>query len=92
MLHGAQRISKRGRPLVRAAVYMFTGRSISDGCLYRAEYQALLERNGQKKAKALVAVMPFALRLIFSIARDRRSCTVEPRRRPLRLGSGGATA
>jgi transposase len=88
MLHGTKRISKRGRPLLRAAAYMFAVRSVSEGGLFRAEYEALLERNGEKRVKALVAVMRSALRLMFSIARDRRSFTSEPPQRQ-HLYAGG---
>jgi transposase len=79
VLKGTQHISKRGRPLLRLAAYMFAVRSISrpDGLL-RAEYDGLLARNGGKTRKALVAIMRSALRLFFSVARDRRTFTAEP--------------
>ena len=41
MLRGTKRISKRGRPLLRTAAYMFAVRSITKGGLFRAEYEAL---------------------------------------------------
>ena len=86
ILRGTKRISKRGRPLLRAAAYMFAVRSITTGGLFRAEYEALCRRNGGAKLKAVVAVMRSGLRLLYSIARDRRRFTVDPpprrRRRP----------
>jgi len=78
VLHGTKRISKRGRPLLRAAAYLFAVRSITKGGLFRADYEALCARNGGQKLKAIVAVMRSGLQLLYSIARDRRRFTVEP--------------
>lgn len=78
VLRGAKRISKRGRPLLRQAAYMFAVRSITKGGLFRAEYEALCRRNGGVKMKAVVAVMRSGLRLLYSIARDRRLFTALP--------------
>jgi transposase len=75
---GAKRISKRGRPLLRQAAFMFAVRSITKGGLFRSEYEALCQRNGGQKMKAVVAVMRSGLRLLYSIARDRRMFTAEP--------------
>jgi transposase len=77
-LRGTKRISKRGRPLLRQAAYMFAVRSITKRGLFRAEYEALCQRNGGIKMKAVVAVMRSGLRLLYSIARDRRPFTAEP--------------
>ncbi len=78
VLRGTKRISKRGRPLLRQAAYMFAVRSITKGGLFRAEYEALCQRNGGIKMKAVVAVMRSGLRLLYSIARDRRLFTIDP--------------
>ncbi len=78
VLRGTKRISKRGRPLLRQAAYMFAVRSITKGSLFRAEYEALCQRNGGVKMKVVVAVMRSGLRLLYSIARDRRLFTAEP--------------
>ncbi len=78
VLRGTKRLSKRGRPLLRQAAYMFAVRSITTGGLFRAEYDALMARNGGQAMKALGAIMRSALRLMFSIARDRRTFTIEP--------------
>ena len=78
ILRGQKRISKRGRPLLRRAAYMFAVRNIRQGGLFRAEYDGLIVRNGGQAMKALGAVMRSSLRLMFSIARDRRTFTVEP--------------
>lgn len=85
VMRGTKRISKRGRPLLRKTAYMFAVRSIGTGGLYRAEYEALVARNGGRKRKALVAVMRSSLRLWYSIARDRRMFTPEPPRHPLEV-------
>jgi transposase len=83
VLRGTKRISKRGRPLLRQAAYMFAVRSITKGGLFRADYEALCRRNGGAKMKAVVAVMRAGLRLLYSIARDRRTFTIDapPQRR-----------
>src|SRR5438552_11906235 len=78
VLHGTKRISKRGRPLLRAAAYLFAVRSITKGGLFRADYEGLCARNGGQKLKAIVAVMRSGLQLLYSIARARRRFTVEP--------------
>jgi len=77
ILRGTKRISKRGRPLLRQSAYMFAVRSITEGGLFRAEYDALCARNGGQKMKAVVAVMRSGLRLMYSVARDRRLFTAE---------------
>ena len=81
---GTKRISKRGRPLLRQAAFMFAVRSITRGGLFRAEYEALCQRNGGQKMKAVVAVMRSGLRLLYSVARDRRLFTAAPPAPPRR--------
>src|SRR2546428_3506374 len=78
VLRGTKRISKRGRPLLRQAAYMFAVRSITRGGLFRTQYEALCQPNGGAMMKAVVAVMRSGLRLLYSIARDRRLFTAEP--------------
>jgi hypothetical protein len=56
---------------------MFAVRSITQDGLFRAEYDALCARNGGQKMKAVVAVMRSGLRLMYSVARDRRQFTAE---------------
>jgi transposase len=85
ILVGQKRISKRGRPALRAAAYMFAVRSIRRGGLFRAEFDGLVARNGGKRLKAVVAVSRSGLRLWFSIARERRIFTLEP---PPRVAQG----
>jgi transposase len=76
---GRDRISKAGRPLLRAMAYMLAVRSIRRGGLFRTEYEGLLARGkSETKKKAVVAVSRSAVRLLFSIARDRRMFTVRP--------------
>jgi transposase len=78
ILRGTKHLSKRGRPLLRQAAYMFAVRSIQRGGLFRREYDGLMARNGGHALKALGAVMRSALRLMYSVARDRRTFTVQP--------------
>lgn len=85
ILVGQKRISKRGRPALRAAAYMFAVRSIRRGGLFRAEFDGLVARNGGQRLKAVVAVSRSALRLWFSVARARRPFTRLP---PTRAAKG----
>lgn len=78
IVQGRKRISKRGRPMLRAAMYMLAVRSIRTGGIFRAEYDQLCVRNGGQRLKAVVAVSRSALKLLFSIARDRRPFSTEP--------------
>jgi transposase len=78
ILVGQKRIAKRGRPALRAAAYMFAVRSIRRGGLFRAEFDGLVARNGGKRLKAVVAVSRSALRLWYSVARERRPFTMAP--------------
>lgn len=76
---GRDRISKRGRPVLRQHAYMLAVRSIREGGLFYDEYQGLLARgHSAAKKKAVVAVSRSALRLLFAIARDRRQFTALP--------------
>ncbi len=76
---GEPHISKRGRPGLRAMAYFLAVRHLSKkGGLFRAEYDALMARNGGKPHKALVAIARRLLRIMFSVARNRRPWTPEP--------------
>lgn len=75
---GQQRISKRGRPQLRRAAYLFALRSVKKGGIYRAQYERLREHNGDIGTKALVAISRKALGLMFSLAKNRRLYTPQP--------------
>jgi transposase len=68
---GRRRISKRGRPGLRAAAYMFAVRSIRQQGIFRARYERLTSRPGATPMKAVVALSRAAIRLWFSVARRR---------------------
>lgn len=68
---GRHRISKRGRPSLRAAAYMFAVRSIRHGGLFRARFERLTSRPGVTPMQAVVALSRAAIRLWFSVARRR---------------------
>lgn len=70
---GKQRISKRGRPLLRQQAYIFALRSVRTGGIFRERFDAMIARNGGAKIKALTALSRLALRVMFSVARERRS-------------------
>jgi transposase len=86
---GEPRISKRGRPGLRAMAYMLAVRGIAKDRMFRPEYDRLMERNGGKPHKALIAIARRALRILFSVAWNRRMWTVEPppQRQPLAKSS-----
>lgn len=67
---GEQRISKRGRPVLRKHAHMFAIRSVQQGGIFRAAYEALLARNGRKAIPALTAMSRRGLRLFFAVARS----------------------
>ena len=81
---GMPRISRRGRPALRAMAYMFTLRNITEDGFLRARYERHYKRNGGKSIRAMVAVMRYALRLMFARARDGRPFTL---RRPARTSA-----
>lgn len=74
---GQKRISKRGRPLLRKQAFMLALRSVRKDGIFREQFEAMLERNGGKRKKAVVSLSRYMLRLMFSIARDQRRYTVE---------------
>lgn len=80
-VRGKVRISKRGRPELRRQAFMFALRAVrsSDG-IFRADYERILASNGGRKMPALVAMSRKALKLIYSVARERRPYTMEPPR------------
>ncbi|MGB7589536.1 MAG: IS110 family transposase [Solirubrobacterales bacterium] len=80
LLKGSKHISKRGRPLLRHAVYLLAVRNVTKQGMFRTTYEQLLQRNGGRKIAALVAISRKILRLMYSVARDRRQWTPEPPR------------
>jgi hypothetical protein len=58
--------------------------------IFRAEYDALCARNGGRKIAALTAVSRSALKLMFSIARDRRIYSMEAPRPAQRARASAA--
>jgi len=51
---------------------MFAVRSVSRGGMYRADFERLVANNGGRKIPALVALTRQAIRLMYSVAVDRR--------------------
>lgn len=78
ILKGEKRISKRGRPVLRKHAHMFAVRSVQQGAIYRAAYEALLARNGGRKIPALTAIARRGLRLMYAVARSARPWTPAP--------------
>lgn len=75
MRHGYDRLSKSRGRLLRRLAFMLGLRAVRSDGLYRAEYQAMLVRNGGRKMPAVVAVGRRMLCLMFAIARERRAFT-----------------
>jgi transposase len=88
ILKGERRISKRGRPVLRKHAHMFAVRSILKGGIFRADYEALLGRNGRRPFAALTAIARKGLRLFYAVARSERPWTPEPPGRSSGRGSG----
>lgn len=78
---GEPHISKRGRPGLRAMAYMLAVRGIARKGLFREEYDRLMARNGGKAHKALIAIARRGLRIMFSLAKERRHWSTEPPRK-----------
>ena len=75
---GRKHISKRGRPVLRKHAHLFAVRSVQQGGIFRAEFEALLSRNGNRSIPALTAIARRGLRLLYSIARSGRTWTSTP--------------
>lgn len=77
VLRGQKRISKRGKPLLRKQAFMLALRSARRDGIFREQFEAMLERNGGKRKKAIVSLSRYMLRLMFSIAKEKRCYTAE---------------
>jgi transposase len=71
ILRGKQRISKRGKPVLRRFAYLFAVRSVQEDGIFRAEFERMVQRNGGRKIAALVALSRKALRLMYQVAKHR---------------------
>ena len=69
---GRERISKRGRPVLRRHAYIFALRCVRKGGLFREEFDAMVARNGGVKIKALAALSRQVLKIMYTVARERR--------------------
>jgi transposase len=70
---GKERISKRGRPVLRRHAYIFALRCVQKGGLFREEFEAMLARNGGVKIKALAALSRQVLKIMYTVAKERRA-------------------
>jgi transposase len=68
---GQRRISKRGRSLIRKALFYASLNMVRKNGIFHEDYQRLLS-NGNKRIKALVAISRKLLRVIFAIVRDQK--------------------
>jgi hypothetical protein len=79
-----KRISKRGRPLLRKQAFVLALAAVKRNGFFRQQYLAMVERNDGLKKKAIVALSRYMLRLMYSVARERRQYTTDlpgPQRR-----------
>jgi transposase len=68
---GQKRISKRGRSLIRKALYFASLTMVRRGCIFHEDYKRHLS-HGMKPTKALVAITRKLLRVIFAMVRDNK--------------------
>jgi transposase len=66
---GQKRISKRGRPLIRKALFFAAINVVRKGGIYHDKYQSYLD-SGMVKMKALVAISRKLLRLIYVLVKN----------------------
>lgn len=78
---GHAHLSKSGRPLLRRQAFMLGLRAVRRDGIYRAQFEAMIARNGGRKMPAVVAIGRRMLRLMFSVARERRTYLPEPPQR-----------
>lgn len=71
---GARRITRRGRSLLRYALYLAALRQAKRGAPLH-DYYARLVASGMEKVKALIAVARKLVRLLFALVRDGRYYT-----------------
>jgi len=77
IFRGDRRVSKRGRPLLRQALYLAALQHTKPGTpLY--PYYAELVRRGKPKPVALVALSCRLVRLLYALVRDGRCYSAEP--------------
>lgn len=65
---GRRRQSKRGRPLLRRQLFLLATRWCKKRGLFRAQYEAMLARNGGSKIKAIAALARKLTPLILEVA------------------------
>ncbi len=69
---GQLRLSKRGRPILRRHAFILALRWIRRDGPFRATFEAMTARNGEIKMKAVVAIARRALKILYTVARERR--------------------
>jgi transposase len=71
-LQSRRRQSKRGRPLLRKQLYLLATRWCKSRGLFRAQYLALVARNGGSKVKAISALARKLVPLLLEVAKSAR--------------------
>jgi transposase len=66
-IHGRKRQSKRGRPMLRRQLFLLAGRWCQTRGLYRADYEALVARNGGLRTKAVCALARKLVPLLLAV-------------------------
>jgi transposase len=69
---GTVHITKRGRPLLRWALYLAASRTMKRGGVFH-EFNERLKRNGKKGNERVVAVARKILRVLYAMVRDAKS-------------------
>ena len=83
---GQRRISKRGRTLLRKALFFASINVIRKGGVFHEDYMRLLS-NGMKPIKAIIAISRKLLRVIFAIVRDGREFIISTDRKNIKIAA-----
>lgn len=83
---GRRRITRRGRSMLRECLYLAAVSVVRRGGVLNGFYERL-RNNGKRRAVALVAVACKLMRILFALARDKRSYQMDYSPEPSVLGA-----
>lgn len=74
---GEKHITKRGRSLMRQKLYFAALQQAREGMPLNSFYKKLIEDNGVKRTKALIAVARKLLKIMFALVRDKKEFVLD---------------